>query len=253
MYPLPPKPWIIAGPCALEGLNEGLYLCRELKKLGANIFRAGVFKGQNRPIINGKPCFWGMGEIGLQYLSIIGTAEEIPVVTEIQSEHQLALALKEDIDIIQVGARHMQNFPLIRQLAKDAQRPIILKRGLGNTIDEWLGIAEHLGYEGNNNIILCERGVVSFERSPEIRWRLDVLAIPQIRYTYPRYSIIADVSHGVGRRELVIPMARAALAAGADGIMVEVHLNPDKSPTDARQTISIEQFGELMKEIEIFK
>ena len=142
----------------------------------------------------------------------------------------------------------MQNFPLIRTIS-ETNKPIILKRGLGNTIDEWIGVAEHLSYFGNKNIILCERGVVSFERSQETRWRLDILAIAQVKQDYSQYSIIADVSHGTGRRELVIPMAKAALAAGADGIIVEVHTNPEESKTDGRQTIDIPTFAKLMKEI----
>lgn len=239
---------IIAGPCALESYSQGLAICKAVTDLGANIFRAGIWKGQNRPIVKGKPCYWGIGDEGLKILQEIKSHCKTPIVIEVQSEEQLLKALAVDIDIIQVGARQMQNFPLIRRLAT-VNKPIILKRGLGNTIDEWVGIAEHLGVNGNNNIILCERGVVSFERSQETRWRLDVLAIPQIKYDYPQYKIIADISHGVGRRELVIPMAKAVLGAGADGIMVEVHTNPEESPTDARQTIDIPTFEKLMREI----
>jgi 3-deoxy-7-phosphoheptulonate synthase len=248
MFDLNKKPIIFAGPCALETQESALAIAKRLKELKTDVFRAGVWKGQNRPVVKGKPCYWGFGDTGVYYLKEIGKELNIPVVTEVQSERHLEIALDNDLDIIQVGARHMQNFPLIRKLSK-VNKPIILKRGLANTIDEWLGIAEHLSVNGNHNIILCERGIVSFERSSEIRWRLDVLAIPQIKYDYPQYKIIADVSHGVGRREFVIPMAKAALAAGADGLMVEVHSNPEESRTDARQTISLDTFAELMRQI----
>jgi len=243
-------PMVIAGPCALEDETQAEVICREVQKAGATVFRAGVYKGQNRPVVKGKPCYWGIGDVGMPILSFLQDKYKIPCITEIQSEDQLKLAIDFKLAMLQIGARHMQNFPLIRRIASEWRNPIILKRGLGSTIDEWTGIAEHLSSCGNDNVILCERGIVSFERSNETRWRLDLLSIPQIKTDYPKnYKVLADVSHGTGRRELAIPMARAAIAAGADGVIVEVHTNPDESKTDARQTLDIKMFAQLVDEV----
>jgi 3-deoxy-7-phosphoheptulonate synthase len=242
-------PMIIAGPCAFEDANQVEEICREVQRAGATVFRAGIWKGQNRPVVKEKPCYWGIGDAGMPVLVHLQEKYKIPCVTEIQSEDQLKLAIDFKLQMLQIGARHMQNFPLIRRIASEWRNPIILKRGLGSTIEEWTGIAEHLATCGNQKIILCERGIVSFERSQETRWRLDVLAIPQVKTDYPKYQVIADVSHGTGRRELAIQMARAAIAAGADGIMVEVHTDPEKSKTDARQTLGLALFERLVREV----
>jgi len=239
---------IWAGPCAIESEKQAMQIAKEVARYEGVIFRGGAYKGQNRPIVKGKPCFWGLGEEGLQILHRIKQVFGIQVSTEVQSVEQLKLALDYGIDYLQVGARHMQNFPLIRALSY-VQRPIILKRGLGNTVDEWLGIAEHLRANGNKDVIMCERGVSSFDRTNDTRWRLDCLAIAEIKYQYPHYKVIADVSHGTGRRELALPMAKAAKGAGADGIMVELHYDPDSSPTDGRQTVNFDQFKQIMESV----
>ena len=246
MFDITKRPIVIAGPCAVESEEQAEKICSHVSKYFASAFRAGVYKGQNRPIVNGKPCYWGMGDEGLDVLYRLKKKYNIPVVTEIQSEDQLAKAIGSELDILQIGARHMQNFPLIRSIAKKWNKPVILKRGLGSTIDEWMGVYEHLASNGNKNIMLCERGIVSFERANDIRWRLDVLAIPQIKSDYPDRIVLADVSHGCGRREFAIPMARAAIAAGADGVIVEVHSNPEESKTDGRQTIDLATYEKLV-------
>jgi 3-deoxy-7-phosphoheptulonate synthase len=237
-----------AGPCGIESQEQAERIASEISKYPGVIFRGGVYKGQNRPIVRGKPCFWGIGDDGMRILKRIKDIFNIKVSTEVQSIEQLSLALKYDIDYLQVGARHMQNFPLIRALSHTL-KPIILKRGLGNTVDEWLGIAEHLRINGSRNVIMCERGVVGFDRTNDTRWRLDCLAIAEVKYQFPEYTVIADISHGTGRRELALPMAKAAIGAGADGIMVEVHYDPDSSPTDARQTVDFNQFKQIMSSI----
>jgi len=210
---------------------------------GATHFRGGCWKGQNRPIVGGKPAYWGLGKKGVKILSSIQSKLKIPCVTEVQSIEQAEYCLEHDIFMLQVGARHMQNFPLLRFLAKQ-KKTVILKRGLGNTTDEWLGAAEHLG--GPNNVILCERGTVHFDRTEKIRWRLDIVAMAFIKQN-TKYACVGDPSHGSGDRSLVIPLSRAVLSF-ADGLMVEVHENPTDSPTDANQTIDFSQFREIAKE-----
>ena len=231
---------LIAGPCSIESREQAFKIAQFVKDNGTTIFRGGAYKGQNRPIINGKKAYWGLGDEAIKILWSIQNDLNIPCVTEVQSERQAELALSYGIQYIQVGARHMQNFPLLKCLAKTSNG-IILKRGLGNTIDEWIGAAEHLG--GLNKVILCERGIVSFDRSPTTRWKLDFVGMAYIKKYHPKYRLIADPSHGSGDRELVYQLSKAALEI-CDGLMVEVHYDPDSSPTDSKQTID---FGEFKK------
>ena len=203
--------------------------------------------------MNGKPAFWGLGTEGAEILGKIRKEVGIETVTEVQSAEQLDDVLHYGIDYIQIGARHMQNFPLIRWLPKRWQGKVILKRGLGNTIDEWLGVAEHLEYGGipRENIILCERGTAHFDRTKTTRWRLDYVGVAYIKQ-YTDYRVIIDPSHGSGDRNLVYALSKAALAI-SDGLMVEVHTDPDSSPTDAVQTIDIDTFRKIGKYYEKFK
>ena len=237
---------IFAGPCAVESEEQAFKIARFVKENGATVFRAGCWKGQNRPFPNGKPAFWGLGLEALNILEEI-EASVIPCATEVQSIEQAKLAIERRISYLQVGARHMQNFPLLQFLEKCAPPDvgIILKRGLGSTVDEWIGAAEHLG--GPSRVILCERGIVSFDRT-QTRWRLDFVAMAYIRQ-YTDYRIIADPSHGSGDRSLVPMLSRAALQI-VDGLMLEVHYDPDSSPTDACQTIDFPTFKKIGQDYE---
>lgn len=231
---------LIAGPCAIESREQAFEIAEFVKFQGATIFRGGCWKGQNRPIVNGKSAYWGLGLIGIEILYEIQKELEIPCITEIQSIQQLALA--RHLAYFQVGARHMQNFPLLKALA-NTNKQIILKRGLGNTVDEWIGAAEHLG--GPDKVILCERGVSHFDRTKYTRWRLDFNGVAYIKH-YTDYRIIVDPSHGSGDRNLVYSLSKAGLVI-SDGLMVEVHYDPDSSPTDANQTINFKQFKEVAR------
>lgn len=236
---------LIAGPCAIESRDLALRIAGFVKAHGATIFRGGCWKGQNRPIVDGKPAYWGLGIEGINILSHIQNKLNIPCVTEVQSESQLRQALLGKLQYLQVGARHQQNFPLLKALAKSLNKNeiqgVILKRGLGNTVDEWLGSAEHLG--GPQKVILCERGVSHFDRTPTTRWRLDFVGVAFIKQ-HTKYRVIVDPSHGSGDRSLVCALSKAAIQI-ADGLMVEVHYEPDNSPTDANQTIDFNGFVDI--------
>ena len=235
---------LVAGPCAIESEKQAVRIARFVKKCGATVFRGGCWKGQNRPYINGKSCFWGLGGEALEILAHIQVRYGIPCVTEVQSKEQARDAFNAGIKYLQVGARHMQNFPLLRyleEITRLTDRKIILKRGLGNTVDEWLGSAEHLG--GSGRVILCERGISSFDRTLDTRWRLDFVGVAYVKQ-YTNYHIIIDPSHGSGDRQLVEALSRAGLQI-ADGLMLEVHYDPDSSPTDAKQTIDFKTFKRI--------
>ena len=232
---------LFAGPCAVESEQQAFKIAKFVKENGATAFRAGCWKGQNRPFPNGKPAYWGLGLEALNILEEI-EARVMPCATEVQSIEQAELAIERHISYLQVGSRHMQNFPLLQFLEKNAPDnvEIILKRGLGSTVDEWIGAAEHLG--GPSRVTLCERGIVSFDRT-QTRWRLDFVAMAYIR-RYTDYRIIADPSHGSGDRNLVLMLSKAALQI-VDGLMVEVHYDPDSSPTDACQTVDFPTFQKI--------
>ncbi len=232
---------IIAGPCAVESEGQILRVAGELSDMGATVLRGGAFKPRTSPY-----SFQGLGEDGLRLLARAREETGMAVVTEALDPDGVSL-VAEYADIVQIGARNMHNFALLRR-AGQVGKPVLLKRGMSATIDELLLAAEYILHEGNPNVILCERGVRSFDT--HTRNLLDLTAVPVIQ-KLSHLPIIADPSHGTGIRAKVIPMARAAVAAGADGIMVEVHPEPTKALSDGSQSLFPEQFGELMDQIHV--
>ena len=230
---------VIAGPCAVESLEQALTIAREVKKAGATLFRGGAFKPRTSPY-----SFQGMEESGLKILAEVRDAIGIRVVTEMTSPSQADLMMKY-IDVVQVGARNMQNFELLKCVGRMG-KPVLLKRGLSGTIEEWLMSAEYILAEGNAQVILCERGIRTFE--PYTRNTLDLSAIPVLK-KLTHLPIIVDPSHATGMREKVSPMARSAIAAGADGLMIEVHHDPDHALSDGAQSLYPHQFRRLMRDI----
>ncbi len=230
---------LIAGPCAVESHDQAMTIAKEVKKYGAVLFRGGAYKPRSSPY-----SFQGLEEEGLKILAHVREKTGLGVVTEITSVSQAELMMKY-VDAVQIGARNMQNFELLKCVGRMGM-PVVLKRGLASTIQEWLMSAEYIMAEGNNNIILCERGIRTFE--PYTRNTLDLSAIPVLRQL-THLPIIIDPSHATGIREKVSPMARAAVAAGADALMIEVHNNPDKALSDGPQSLYPEQFGQLARDI----
>ena len=230
---------MIAGPCAIEGRDILLEIATHVKKAGANILRGGAYKPRTSPY-----SFQGLGEDGLKILRDVGDELEMPVVTEVMDPRQVSLVDKYT-DIFQIGARNMQNFNLLKELAK-SRTPVLLKRGISATIEELLLSSEYLLSGGNYNVILCERGIRTFESYT--RNTMDISAIPVVK-KLSHLPMMADPSHGTGRRDKVIPMARAAVAAGADGLLVEVHPTPDQALSDGAQSLYPDQFTELMQQL----
>ncbi|MDD3094891.1 MAG: 3-deoxy-7-phosphoheptulonate synthase [Candidatus Neomarinimicrobiota bacterium] len=230
---------VMAGPCSIENKPMIYQIAREVRRYGANIIRGGAFKPRSSPY-----AFQGLGEEGLRYLRAVGDETGCPVVSEIMAINDIPL-FEKYVDIIQIGARNMQNFALLKELAH-MKKPILLKRGISATIEEWLNSAEYLASKGNQKIILCERGIRTFENST--RFTLDLSSVPVIKRK-SHLPIIVDPSHPMGQSDLVIPMARAAVAAGADGIMVEVHHKPSEALSDGPQSLTFKQFEHLMGEI----
>jgi 3-deoxy-7-phosphoheptulonate synthase len=231
---------VIAGPCCVESEAGLLETAKGVKAYGAHMLRGGAFKPRTSPY-----SFQGLGNEGLKYLERARALTGLPVVTELLSEAHLD-AVVASADLIQIGTRNAQNTALLCKVA-ESEKPVLLKRGMASTIEEWLMAAEYLLSNGNSNVILCERGIRSFETMTRNTLDLSAVAIAKRETHLP---VVVDPSHGTGVRDLVIPMARAAIAAGADGLMVEAHPNPDKALSDGAQSLSIEQFGELMREIE---
>jgi 3-deoxy-7-phosphoheptulonate synthase len=225
----------------VEGEQQLDIIASAVKRYGARILRGGAFKPRTSPY-----TFQGMGEEGLRYLRQAADRHGLLVVTEVMDTSQVDL-VAEHADILQVGARNMQNFNLLKELGRQ-RKTVMLKRGLSATIQEWLLSAEYIMAGGNHNVILCERGIRTFENMT--RNTMDISAVPIIK-KLSHLPIIADPSHGTGLRDKVIPMARAAVAAGADGIMVEVHHEPEKALSDGPQSIYPEQFAELMAQLRI--
>lgn len=228
---------IIAGPCSIENEQQLQQITSKIKPLGCNILRAGAYKPRTSPY-----DFQGLEEKGLQLLFEIKKKYHLPVVSEITSIEHLDLFVQY-VDIIQVGARNMQNFELLKALGK-INKPILLKRGMGNTIEELLLSAEYILSGGNQQVILCERGIRTFEKST--RTTLDLSAIPVLK-KLTHLPVFVDPSHSVGKREYVEAMALAAVAAGADGIMVEVHDQPLFAKSDGLQALTIDDFKQLMQ------
>jgi 3-deoxy-7-phosphoheptulonate synthase len=232
---------IMAGPCAVESDRQLDIIAGSVRRYGARILRGGAFKPRTSPY-----TFQGLGEEGLRLLRKVADRNDLKVVTEVMDTGQVAL-VAEWADILQVGARNMQNFNLLKELGK-ARKPVMLKRGLSATIQEWLLSAEYIMAGGNHEVMLCERGIRTFENMT--RNTMDISAIPILK-KLSHLPVIADPSHGTGLRDKVIPMARAAVAAGADGIMVEVHHEPEAALSDGPQSIYPEQFAELMAQLRI--
>jgi len=230
---------VVAGPCAVESREQALATAREAKKYGAVLFRGGAFKPRTSPY-----SFQGLGEQGLQILAEIRDELGMGVVTEITSTAQADMMMKY-VDVVQIGARNMQNFELLKCVGRMG-KPVLLKRGLSATIEEWLMSAEYILSEGNDHVVLCERGIRTFE--PFTRNTLDLSAIPVIK-NLTHLPVVIDPSHATGIREKVSPMARAAVAAGADGLMIEVHHDPDSALSDGPQSLYPDQFGQLMRDI----
>ncbi len=235
------KPVIIAGPCSVEENIDGLLeVAFAAKEMGAKVLRGGAFKPRTSPY-----DFQGLEERGLQYLAQAREKTELLVATEVMDTLDLPLVC-DYADIIQVGARNMQNFKLLKAIGK-CNKPVILKRGPAAGIKEFLLAAEHIMYNGNPNVILCERGIKGFD-SGYTRNVLDLAAVGVIK-KYSHLPIIVDPSHATGKRYLIEPMSKAAIVAGADGIMMEVHNNPDKAYSDGAQSLTIPQFKKLMKHL----
>src|SRR5881227_3656287 len=232
---------IIGGPCSVESEEQILSAARIVRAAGGTALRGGAFKPRSSPY-----SFQGLGKKGLELLVRAGKATGLPVVTEAM-DAEGAQMVAEMADCIQVGARNMQNYSLLKTVGR-MKKPVLLKRGMAATINDLLLSAEYILAEGNENVILCERGVRSFDTMT--RNLLDLTAIPLV-HKLSHLPIIADPSHGTGLREKVIPMARAAVAAGADGIMVEVHPNPEQALSDGAQTLYPDQFAQLMREVRV--
>jgi 3-deoxy-7-phosphoheptulonate synthase len=233
------KPVIMAGPCAVESEEQALSIARLVKRYGAQVFRGGAFKPRTSPY-----SFQGLGEEGLKILERVRKETGLLIVTE-ATDHTNIGIVEKYADIIQIGARNMQNYSLLRQ-AGHVSKPILLKRGFAATIEELLMSAEYIISEGNTRVILCERGIRTF--ADNTRNTLDLSAIPSIKEV-SHLPIIVDPSHAAGLREYVIPLSRGAIAVGADGLLVEVHHDPPHALSDGMQSLYPEQFGELMEEI----
>jgi len=231
---------VIAGPCAVESEKQALATARAVKEAGATIFRGGAFKPRTSPY-----AFQGLGLEGLKILARVREETGLPVVTEAVDQESLGM-IEEYADMIQIGTRNMQNFSLLRMAGK-ARKPVMLKRGMSATIDEWLMAAEYLMEEGNHQVVLCERGVRTFTRHS--RNTLDLSAVPVVRKE-SHLPILVDPSHAAGRRDQVIPLSRASLAVGSHGIMVEVHHDPEKALSDGAQSLYPQQFTHLQNQLQ---
>ncbi len=232
---------IIAGPCSVEGRDELFEIAGILKSMGVKFFRAGAYKPRSSPY-----SFQGMKEKGLELLQEVRKEYGLKIVTEVLNPRTLP-DVAEAADILQIGARNMQNFTLLEE-AGDTGKPILLKRGMAATVEDLLLSAEYIASKNNMNIILCERGIRTFETST--RNTLDLNAVPVVK-KHSHLPIIVDPSHGVGIGEKVPPMALASIAAGADGLMIEVHQNPEKALSDGYQSLSPKTFGELLEKIKL--
>ncbi len=232
---------VMAGPCAIESEEQLMSTARSVKESGANILRGGAFKPSTSPY-----SFRGLGEEGLKLLAQAGKETGLPTITEVMSPNDVELVARY-ADILQVGTRNMQNFMLLDEVGK-IRKPVMLKRGMSATIQEWLLSAEYIISQGNRNVILCERGIRTFETYT--RNTMDVSAIPVIK-KLSHLPIIADPSHATGKWYLVTPLALASVAAGADGIIVEVHPNPDKALKDGPQSLTFEHFRQLTAQLSL--
>ncbi len=232
---------IMAGPCSAESRDQVLAVAEVVSRHGAKILRGGAFKPRTSPY-----SFQGLGEPALKWLREAADKHNLLLISEVMDHTKIPLLL-DYADILQVGARNMQNFDLLKELGK-VRKPVMVKRGLAATIEEWLLSAEYVMQGGNYDVLLCERGIRTFESYT--RNTLDLAAIPVI-HKLSHLPIVVDPSHGTGRRDKVAPMARAAVAAGADGVMVEVHNDPERALSDGAQSLYPDQFVQLMRELRI--
>ncbi len=230
---------IFAGPCAIESQEQFSYVAEKVKQAGANILRGGAFKPRSSPY-----SFAGLEEEGLKIMKIAGEECNMPICTEVLDTRDVDLVASY-ADILQIGARNMQNFKLLREVGKH-NKPILLKRGLSSTIEEWLMAAEYIMSEGNEQVILCERGIRTFE--PSTRNTFDLSAIP-VTKELSHLPIIADPSHAAGKQKYVAALSYGAVAAGADGLMIEVHNCPEKAMSDGEQSLTPEMFAEVIKNL----
>jgi len=230
---------VIAGPCAVESEEQMDMIGKFLKRLGVKIIRGGAYKPRTDP-----KSFQGLGVNGLRILKAIKELYGFKVVSEIMDPRDVEMAY-EYIDIYQIGSRNMQNFSLLKEVGK-TKKPVLLKRGMSATLEEWYNASEYIRNEGNENIILCERGIRTFE--DYTRNTLDLMSVP-IMKSKTGYPVIVDPSHGTGRRELIGPASKAAVAVGADGIMIEVHPQPEKALSDGLQSLSFDDFEKVLSEI----
>jgi 3-deoxy-7-phosphoheptulonate synthase len=233
------RPVVAAGPCAVEGEEQILKTARAVKKAGVDLLRGGAFKPRTGP-----HTFQGLREEGLKLLAMAGKATGLPIVTEVMSPDNVGL-VAEYADLLQVGARNMQNFDLLRELGR-VKRPVLLKRGMSATIEEFLAAAEYILAEGNQQVILCERGIRTFETAT--RNTLDLSVVPLIK-ELSHLPIMVDPSHATGKRSLVPPLAKAAMVVGAHGVIIEVHPEPEKALSDGAQSLTFQGMEKMMEEI----
>ncbi len=237
---------VIAGPCAVESREQVLEIAERVKAAGAHLLRGGAFKPLTFPYRNEK--MFELGEEGLRYLREAGDRTGLPVVTEVMDVRLVGMVARY-ADMLQIGARNMQNFPLLEAVGK-AGKPVLLKRHFGSSLRDWLGAAEYLLHHGNPSVVLCERGVAApHTHSPTSRSIVDLQVVPAAQ-EYTHLPVIVDPSHATFRRRYVAPVARAALAIGADGVLLDVHPNPEQAAVDPLQALDYEAFGRLMQELE---
>ena len=237
---------VIAGPCAVESREQALEIAEQVKAAGAHLLRGGAFKPLTFPYRSER--MFELGEEGLRYLREAGDRTGLPVVTEV-IDVRLVETVARYADMLQIGARNMQNFPLLEEVGK-TKKPVLLKRHFGSSLRDWLGAAEYLLYQGNASVVLCERGVaVPHTHAATSRSIVDLQVVPAAQ-EYTHLPILVDPSHATFRRRYVAPVARAALAIGADGILVDVHPRPDEAAVDPLQALDYDAFGQLMRQLE---
>ena len=231
---------VMAGPCSVEGREQIIEIAHAVKEAGAKVLRGGAFKPRTSPY-----DFQGFGLKGLEYLAEAREQTGLPIITEVMTVETVPM-VAEYADILQIGARNMQNYGLLQAVGK-VQKPVMLKRGISGLIKEWLMCAEYIVSNGNYNVMLCERGIRTFETAT--RNTFDLNAVPLVKQT-SHLPVVADPSHGTGLRELVPSMAKASIAAGADALILEVHPDPDNAISDGRQSLTLEAFADLMKDLQ---
>lgn len=237
---------IIAGPCAVESYDQLYTIAKSVKESGATFLRGGAYKPRTKP-----NSFQGHGEIALQWLHKVSQELKIPTVSELMDPRDIDLFMKY-VDVIQIGSRNMQNYSLLKEVGK-YKKPVILKRGASATYDEFLWAAEYIRNEGNENIVLCERGIRTFSNATNrVRNTLDISAVPMMKQLTD-YPIIVDPSHACGRADFVPALTHAAVAVGADGVMIEVHNNPEEALSDGYQSLTLDQFHNLCRTLHLHR